>query len=539
MTQIPARFPRQHERSGPLASGHANILRAIDADTDKTRDILAMVFPVPDLPPARVVELVEVVLARHESLRTTYHPGPVQRVRGEGAIAVDVVEAEEPLPAAEALAQRWRGVEFDLAAAPPLRIAVVTSGGVGRRLVWVVSHLAMDVATCELLFREWTALTAGTPLPDPAPQPLDLVELERKPAVARLRQAAVGYWESLLDRVPQTMFTTGGDAPRPGLRVRSERAAEHLAAIAARTGASASTVLLAAIKALVAHRTGHSSCVTTSLSGNRNLKQLRNYFGTVSQDSLVWVPVPADGTFDALVAAVRAATLPAYRAAWFDPEQVWKAISAASDRRGIRYARDLVFNDMSPLAGADDEVVDRGARRRLPAVWVPGGTPFAPNDGDAQFERLPAEPVPCRLIAFVYRLDAEVDVALHADTACLDEDELAEFARALLAVLRAAAARDVPLTELVGSTALRPVARDGRWRLVDSCWVDLDAARATATALLGDRFRGLEAVPDAVLGHRLVCHLAGEVADIRERFLNALGPTVVAPHEYVVREEEA
>src|SRR5882757_2473834 len=77
MPQLSARFAGLTERSGRLAYGHANIVRAITQDDDQTREILTMVFDVPDLPPERVVELIAVLLERHESLRTTYRLGSV------------------------------------------------------------------------------------------------------------------------------------------------------------------------------------------------------------------------------------------------------------------------------------------------------------------------------------------------------------------------------------------------------------------------------------------------------------------------------
>src|SRR5882757_7397628 len=135
MPQLFARFAGLAERSGRLAYGHANIVRAIPQDDDQTRDILTMVFDVPDLPPERVVHLIEILLERHESLRTTYRLGPVvtQHVAGSGELAVEVIEADgDPFEEAVRTARRLRPLAFDLAAALPLRAAVVTREGTAR-----------------------------------------------------------------------------------------------------------------------------------------------------------------------------------------------------------------------------------------------------------------------------------------------------------------------------------------------------------------------------------------------------------------------
>ncbi|MBB5953722.1 hypothetical protein FHS29_000292 [Saccharothrix tamanrassetensis] len=548
MHRLSACYSGERERSGPLAFGHANILRAITVDDDPTRNNLAMVFPVPDLPPAEVVGFVEVLLRRHESLRTTYRLGPevTQHVAGSGELLVELVEADGDARAtAERTAKRFRGRWFDLQEAPPLRVAVVTVDGVARHLVWVVSHTAMDVATCEILLREWSALTAGRELPPAGPQPLDVVEFEQKPFVRRLAQASARYWEARLREVPQAMFPVPAaktsaktDWHHPGLRIRSRAVMAHLAAVSERTAASASTILLAAVNALVCHRTGQSTCVTTSLYGNRAFQQLADLFGTISQDALLSVPVPETGTFDELVHDVRAQSLAAYRAAWYDPAVVWDVITRVTAERGASYARDVVFNDMSPLTGTGD--VERSALNRLPWVWIPGGTDLETDDAelDASLEWLPPENVPSRFVVYVYRLDEELDVTFLVDPVCLDRDEVTEFGRALLRLLRAAAERDLPLKEVAGSTALRPVTRGEGWYPADSCWIEIDAVRGLLADVLGDRPHFVEAVPDEAAGYRLVCYLTGpaDPEDVHRQCVERLPGrvTAITPHEYVV-----
>ncbi|TCO44784.1 condensation domain-containing protein [Actinocrispum wychmicini] len=543
-----ARSPGQAERSGPLAFGHANILRAVTVDDDQTRDILAMVFAAPPGPPRRVVDLVGVLLERHESLRTRYRFKPIvtQHVAATGELVVEVVEAgTDPFGTAVATARRLRVRPFDFEAAPPLRAAVVTQDGVAQYLVWVVSHVAMDAAACEILLREWTALASGRPLPPAGPQPLDVVELERTPPVRRLTSGATKYWASRMRHVPQAMFplsarvTATRDDWHPGLRIRSRTAMTHLADIAARTSASHSVIMLAAVNAIVCHYTGQSTCVTTSLSGNRVLRRLRDFFGSLSQDALLSVPVPETGTFDELVRDVRAAALAAYRAGWFDPAEVWSAITEASAQRGICYARDLVFNDMSQLSSGAD-FVTASAQSRLPAVWLPGEDDLTVNesDVDASLRPQPAENIPCRLVVYVYRLDTELDVILHVDPACMDAGELAEFGRFLLRLLRAAAESDVPVKDLPALTTLTPLTYGEGWFLVDSCWVEIDAVRDLLAEVLGDRPHFVSVLPDQRIGHRVTCHLAGpaDIEDIHRRCVAALPGrvTVVAPHEYVV-----
>lgn len=550
MTQFAVAFSGLSSRSGPLSFGHSNILRAITIDDDPTRLNLAMVFDAPaDGGLDRVAEQLHTLVARHESLRTTYRPGtPVtQHVAGEGTLTVEVVDGgPDPLPAAERTARRMRSDVFDLSADLPFRVAVVTADGAPLHLVWVVSHAAMDVAACEVLHAEWHALSRGEPLPrPPALEPVDVVELERTPSVKRLGEGAVRYWAARIGEVPQAMFTLSHRAPakndwlHPGLHIRSRTAPAQLEAIAERTGASASAVALAALTVLIGHRTRNASVVTTSLSGNRVVRKLHGFFGSLAQDALLPVDLTGLDTFDDVVRQVRSAALPAYRHSWFDPTAVWQVINGTSAQRGISFARDLVFNDMSALAAAAGSP-EPSALGRLPGVWIPGHqAPYEPDpELDGSLTWLPAEDIPCRFFSCLYRLEEEFELTLWIDPCVLDKGEAEEFGRALLRLLRAAAASELPLAGLTSLTTLEPVGRDEDWYLSDRSWIELDAVRDLLSEVVGDSPHLVTTEPDERLGHRLVCHLVAPTApeSVHERTLVALPGrvTAMAPHRYLV-----
>ncbi|MFD3326411.1 condensation domain-containing protein [Streptomyces sp. NPDC058701] len=586
LSQLTVSFSGLAARSGPLSFGHANIVRAITVDEDPTRLNLAMVFDAPAASDAgsgldRVAAQVRTLVERHEALRTTYPPAtpPVQQVAGDGELGVELVEtAGDPLETAERTARRLRSRPFALASELPFRAAVVTADGVPRHLVWVVTHAAMDVAACETLHAEWTALSAGRALPPEGMQPIDVVALEQSPTISRLGAGAVRYWRAQLERVPQAMFTTPHDAPaktswlHAGLAIRSSTVPDHLRAVAERTGSSPSAVALAALVTLIAHRTGHRTVVTTSLSGNRVVRALRGFFGSLAQDALL--PVAFAGTrdetagavtgtdtdtdagdgagsgaaaagsdalesFDAVVRRVRSAALPAYRSSWFDPTAVWQVINGVSGQRGISFARDLVFNDMSALATAAGSP-DQSALGRLPAVWIPGHQPPPEEDPElgGSLTWLPAEDIPCRFFACLYRMDEEFELTLWVDPQTLDKDEAEEFGRGLLHLLRSAAERDVPLTDVPTLGGPAPVARGEGWLLSDHSWIETAAVRALMAEVMGDAPHLVVAEPDEELGHRLVCHLTVPASPeaVHERTLLALPGrvTALAPHHYVV-----
>lgn len=554
MPQLTVPFSGFLHRTGTLSFGHANIVRSIGVDEDPTRLNLAMVFDAPaDGGLVRIADQLGELIGRHEALRTTYRLGafPTQSVAAHGELVVEVVEAErDTLQVADLTARELRAHVFDLERELPVRVAVVTSGGVPRHLVWVVSHAAMDVAACEVLHAEWAALSTGRPLPSPpALEPVDVVELEQSPTIRRLGGSALRYWESRLRRVPQAMFTLPArttpaktDWLHAGLTLRSSTVPADLTAIADRTGASPSAVVLAALSVLVGHHTGQSTVVTTSLSDNRVVRRLRGFFGSLAQDALLPVDLAEAAGFDDCVRAVRSAGLPAYRHSWFDPTALWKVIEGVAAERGVSFARDLVFNDMSTLATTAGSP-DQSALSRLPSVWIPGHQP--PTDEDpgigGSVSWTPAEDIPCRFFACLYRLDEEFEFTLWVDPQVLPRDDAEEFGRTLLRLLRAAAGGDLPLGELKSLTELRPVPRGDGWYLSDHSWIELDAVRDLLDEVLGEVPHLVTVVPDEELGHRVVCHLAGpdSPAAVHERTLAALPGrvTAMAPHTYVVHEK--
>jgi hypothetical protein len=543
-------------RSGPLAFGHANIVRAITLDDDPTRLTLAMVFDVPAGSDLQTVALnLAALVERHDALRTSYEPStpPVQHVAAAGEFVLDVVAAEageDALDLAEATARRLRSRIFDLGKEAPFRAAVVTVDGEPRHLVWVVSHAAMDVAACEVFHAEWSALAAGRELPpSPELEPLDVVELEQTSSVRRLAESAVRYWESSLRRVPQATFVQPIAAPaktdwrHPGLTIRSHAAPAQLAAVAERTETSPSAVALAALALLVQHRVALDTVAITSIAGNRVVRKLRGFFGSLAQDALL--PLEIGGPngvsgFDDVVRRTQAATLPAYRTSWFDPTAVWQGIDRVSTERGISFARDLVFNDMSALAAASGSP-EEAARGRLPGVWIPGHQePLVEEPGlGGGISWQPAEDIPCRFFACLYRITGEFELTVWVDPQSLDRAEAEEFGRAYLRLLAAAAEADLPLGELARLTDLAPVEYGDGWVLADGNRVELAAVRALMNEALDGAPCLITAVDDAELGHRIICHLAdADPAQAHQRALAVLpGRTsALAPHGYVVHE---
>jgi hypothetical protein len=537
--------------------GQSNMLLCMTTDEPAHINVSA----VWELPPGtdldRIAEALAALHARHETLRTTFpagpnDPEPCQVVHAEGELEIQVYPAPDDdadvAPFVQELALRLRALAFDPAADWPVRAAVVTVGGVPTHLALAASHAALDAGALVLLRRDWDALLAEEPLPEPADvQPVDLALLERSDEGRRRSAGSLDYWAGQLRTIPQAMLAVPAThAPQaaagwtPRLRIRSHAAAEALNVLAERTRITRSTLLLTALCALTARHTGQRHAVVASLSANRYLPELADYLGTLAQDALVTVPVNLDGreTFEGLARRVRKRSQLAYPNSWFDSAQLWDLMDRIGLERGTRYARDCVFNDLTALG------LDGGA---------PHGDLDPRDPGQRiQLTRLPDEPMHVELMLWAFQVEGELDMSLFANPARLAARDAEAFGRGIATLLIEAAHGSVKLTEIEAITGLAPVVHGPRWLVSDGCWVDLDEVDDLLATVLAGLPRSepyafkIVAEPDERLGHRLICDLTvpdageplarAELERIHAACVAALPrrPAAMAPHLYRV-----
>lgn len=522
---ITVRFCGASAREGPLTLGQADMLAWIVDATEP-----ASVFAVWDVPggtsAGEIEGIIRQLLTRHESLRTTYRlgPPPVQVVAGSGELTMaECPSPDGTLEFAERLAVSLAVKPFDLVNEWPLRVTVVTAAGVPVHLVVVVSHAAADMASLGLLSGEWAALSAGQPVPPPATvQPIDLAAQERSPAGRRRTAAAAAHWQAQLRAGPHATFAVpgmrGGCSMQPLLLVRSRPAAAAVSETAARTRASRSSVVLAAACAMVSHYTAQHACLVTSVSANRFRSELARFVGPLSRDALLAVNADVP-TFDDLVRQVHQQAMFAYARAC-DDTTLAPMIDGFGRDAGTWYARDFEFNDHSnfhTVACGTRAVPDPGSRLQL--TWLPGRV------------------LASRLTVWVNRLDDLLEIALWAEPSLLPTGTAEYFGAGLVALIGEAAGRPVPLAELTPLTGLRPVDRSSEWVRVGPSWVSLGAVRRLVADALPAQSARVYAVPDDRHGHRLVCHVAGDLTPrvLHDACMAALpGRTAaIAPHWYV------
>lgn len=490
-------------------------------------------WPVPDgtdLPAA--LAALRTLAERHPSLRTVFPAGPDgfpdrQELRAEGEFTVTTVEADhladDELDAfADELARTDMTVGFDLGTDFPLRFTLLTRDGKPVRMAVVVCHSGADGASTAILVQEWLLLAAGKELPPPtARTPLQVSAAENSDLGRRRGKASLRHWERVLRTSPQAVFAdsriTGAPDTVSVLILRSPQAARDLEAASRRTGATPSTVLLAAFAALVAQRADQPELVIAALSANRHRPGMADYVGTLAQDAFLSVNAGVSD-LDELIGRSKGASLAGYWHSTFDAEQVWRMIDDIAHLRGSRYARHVVVNDLS--------------------LTIPESAFDAPQPDrpDPEISWFPDERIPTRIMFNIIRVGGSLEVALLCCPQVLDRTEAEQFARGLLAVVRAAAAGPLPLADIGPLTGVEPGVRTGDWQVVDGSWIDLDAVRALLPAALGP---GLACRVDLEDG-RLTARLAGAtprtLAEAHRAVVAALPnrDTAMAPQHYLL-----
>jgi hypothetical protein len=544
MRSIPVEFTGERAGEGPLALGQRDLYDWLSQNPDHLYVILCVELPVPVMVSVDdVAEATAVLIARHESLRTTYVPGeqPRQRVAAAGVQLLEVCSLgegqwgpQDRSAVAEALV-RWLRESPD-PARRPLRMAVAIAPDVGDRVIACAAaftHLAVDNGAIEILKRDFADLLgdpARRQVCRPGHQPLDQAELEATPAERHRADAALDYLREQSRRIPRCLYAL------PGARTSGESLAVELSSVAAamavrrvaaRTRTSRSSIVLAAICAVVARRANYRELVFLVSSSNRFERHLVNYVGSLAQSSIATVEI-AGRSFDELAGHTWTTVMEASRHGRYDTAKQAAMDKLAEHERGLRFYHDPWFNSL------------------VPESWsgLTAGVGIQPEEIEVALARteLRWRPLPVSALPIRFRLN-QIDGCLRLDMWSGDAGLVprAELESVLLAVERmlvAAAHGDVAGSRMPELIGLEPLAGTPDRILVDYCWVDV----ADVQRLVDDAVAPTVAHVFASAGGRpLVAHLAAtdtvrtpEQAHARCMAVLAHHPTAITPRHYVI-----
>ncbi len=543
---IPVEFTGELAREGPLTLGQLNIYKWLRETPDHIYAILCAELPVPAMASVSADEVAgaaAVLIARHESLRTTYLPGepPRQRVAAAGVQTLEVCSLghgqwgpqDRPV-VAEALVQWLR--ESPDPGRRPVRMAVAIVPEAGEPVIACAaafSHLAVDHGAIEILKRDFAGLLgdpARRPAGRPGHQPLDQAELEATPAERRRAQAALDYLRDQLRRVPRCLYALPGartSGESLAVELSSTAAAMAVRRVAARTRTSRSSIVLAAICAVVARRASYPELVIPLLSSNRFERHLVNYAGTLAQTTIATIEI-AGRSFDELAGHTWTTVMEASRHARYDGVKQAAIDEMIEHERGLRFDYEPLFNSLVPE----------------PWSGLTAGVMFQPEEAGAALARteLRWRPMPFTGTPIRFTLN-QIDGCLRldmwsGDTGLVPRAELESVLLAVERLLVAAAHGDVASGQMPELIGLDPIAGTPDRILADHCWVDVaDVQRLVddAAAPAVDRFfapagcRRLTACLTATDAVR-----TPEQAHARCMAALARHPTAITPRHYVI-----
>ncbi|GAA2266256.1 hypothetical protein GCM10010149_03150 [Nonomuraea roseoviolacea subsp. roseoviolacea] len=360
----------------------------------ETHIVLTLDVPT-GVTPGHCQAMLTHLVRRHETLRTTYHldagepgTGPVQRIHPPGALKLREVTVErDGTPAPAEVVEELSTRPFDLAGEWPLRAAVITAGGVAKRVVLVLNHLAVDVWTLGELKRELRAQGAALAARRPATvmpvrhQPSDLARHETSADATVVAARSIAYWQEEVAALPADPYA----ARRRSVLPTDEPPARHASLtspallgatrrIAARHGVWPSLVHLAAHTALTAAYTGLASVSHLSFVSNRESHPYPDVLTCMFSPTLVRVDCSGDPAFGDLLGRVAAAFARAKEHSYLPYDEVVELVSREGSRRGreVRLGPEVNF--------IKQRSKDYGGRRTaftwhpVPEAWAHAGS---------------------------------------------------------------------------------------------------------------------------------------------------------------------
>ncbi|MBZ4336625.1 non-ribosomal peptide synthase/polyketide synthase, partial [Corallococcus sp. AS-1-12] len=276
----------------------------------------------------------ESLVARHESLRTTFHEHEgqaTQHIHLPDVWTLPLVDLSA-LPDAqrEAEAQRRIAKEanqpFHLERGPLLRTTLVRLAEEDHFLLVTMHHIVSDGWSMGVLVRElvafYEAFTSGqTPTLAPLPvQYADFAERQRQWLQGEALDAQLGYWKQQLAGAAFALELPT-DHPRPAIQSHQgaavsvripQETSEALKALAQREGATPFMVLLAAFQVLLSRYSAQDDITVGSPIAGRTQAETEGLIGFFVNTLVLRTRVAPEDSFRQLLAQVRGTTLAAY-----------------------------------------------------------------------------------------------------------------------------------------------------------------------------------------------------------------------------------
>jgi amino acid adenylation domain-containing protein/non-ribosomal peptide synthase protein (TIGR01720 family) len=338
-----------------------------------------------DLDVTALRQALNLLVARHEPLRTTFRDGDgAQIVHAGGEAPLDVVDLSgrrgaEREHAVERVLRQAADLPFDLSRGPLLRALLVRLSATEHVLALNQRHIVSDGWSAGVLVRELFAYYADerVSLPPLRIQYADFAAWERARLAGPLAEEQLTYWRHRLDGVTALELPT--DRPRPALRTaagaahRFDLPADVVAALAelgAQHGSTMFMTLLAGVQVLLARYTGQRDVTVGTVSAGRDRAELQDLLGFFVRTLTLRSTVDPTRPFTDHLAGTRTAVLAAFAHEDVPFERVVEAVRPDRDPSRTPLF-DVVVAMQTPFAEPHEVAGLRVEEYDLPVTAVP------------------------------------------------------------------------------------------------------------------------------------------------------------------------
>ena len=351
LSPIP-RVPR--DQPLPLASGQERLWFFDQLDPQSTLYLVPSAVRVQRPVNMSLLEKsLQIVVQRHESLRTTFVPmptGPVQVIAPSVDVPLHVIDLrgmapKEQATAIDSYAQQEAQTPFRLDAVPLLRAKALWLDDAEMLLLVTQHHIITDGWSVEVLVREWLgaydSLRQGLPLSLPAMpiQYADYAVWQHTWAQSEACDAQRTFWQEQLADIPM-ILDLPTDHTRPALQ--TYRGAHHaftvprevvvgLQQVSQQAGATLYTTLLAAFEVLLHRYTRQDDFIVGTVTAGRTRPELEDLLGFFVNTLPIPAKLGADPRFSEVVARTQQIVLAAQEQQDIPFDQLVEALHPVRD----------------------------------------------------------------------------------------------------------------------------------------------------------------------------------------------------------------
>ncbi len=338
------------------------------------------------------------LIARHESLRTTFPEGKVVIAPDLDTASLEVIDLRLELNSsstARRIVHDEAGYIFDLATGPLFRAILLRLSGTDHILIVTMHHIVSDGWSLALLIREvstlYAAYTGGLPSPL-APlkiQYSDFAYWQRQELQGDLLDKQLSYWKESLSGAPQ-LLNLPADFPRPPAQgfegaIHTARLphplVDRLTAIGARNDATPFMTTFAAFAVLLWRYSGQEDLLVGSPVANRNRSEIEPLIGLFVNTVILRADLSGNPSFEELLGRTRQTVLGAFS---HQDTPLDLLVEKLQPERNLSHSP--LFQVMFILQNAHSTVTGQSEDRYAAG---PGGlaiTPLAPEQATAKFD---------------------------------------------------------------------------------------------------------------------------------------------------------